>query len=254
VCATRHRARFEGRECHFLEVGDLFNDFASGRGLVRARGLLAAGQAFAETFGGFAPEKHPVMYGLPDRRAHRLGLRSLDWEVLRSENELVLPPTRALPAPAKDVLVETPARFPEEVERAFQAYAEGRPAILARDATYLNWRYVERPGARADLALARRAGEVVGYAVQRAGRLLDWCVRPEDEGTVLALLGWARARARVELVAVVPDTSSEWLLFQRLGFRVRGTREYLCFRSFQRPAIMSWLFQNWTYSRGDLLR
>jgi hypothetical protein len=29
---------------------------------------------------------------------------------------------------------------------------------------------------------------------------------------------------------------------------------YLCFRSFQRPAIMSWLFHHWSYSRGDTLR
>jgi len=49
----------------------------------------------------------------------------------------------------------------------------------------------------------------------------------------------------------VPDTSPEWRLFQRLGFRVRGTRDYLCFRSFQRPAIMSWVFKNWSYTRGD---
>ena len=63
-----------------------------------------------------------------------------------------------------------------------------------------------------------------------------------------------RARARGSLTAVVPDSAPEWLLLQRLGFRVRGTREYLCFKSFQRPAIMSWLFEHWSYSRGDTLR
>jgi hypothetical protein len=256
VCATRHKVRFEGSEVFWLEIGDLFNDFTQGAGLVRARALLAAGQAFAETFGGFAPEKHPVLYGLPDRRAHRLGLRHLEWEVLRSENELALALGRTRPWPADDVVIEDVVRFPEEVERAFHAFSAGCAAILVRDAAYLNWRYAERPGPPFALALARRAGEPVGYAVLRDGRLFDWGAPAADEPVVDALLSWALARAagQAHLTAVVPDSAPEWLLFQRRGFRVRGTREYLCFRSFQRPAIMSWLYQHWTYSRGDTLR
>ena len=54
--------------------------------------------------------------------------------------------------------------------------------------------------------------------------------------------------------AVVPDTAPEFLALQQLGFRVGPTREFLCFRSFQRPAIMSWLFKHWSYSRADTLR
>ncbi len=256
VCATRHRVRFEGGEVFWLEIGDLFNDFSQGAGLVRARALLSAGQAFAETFGGFPPEKHPVLYGLPDRRAHRLGLRHLEWEVLRSENELALELSGAAPEPGSDVVVEDVSRFPAEVERAFHGHAEGRAAILVRDAAYLNWRYVARPGPPFALALARRAGEPVGYAVVRDGRLFDWGAPAADEPVARALLAWACAHAmgQAHLTAVVPDSAPEWLLFQRLGFRVRGTREYLCFRSFQRPAIMSWLYQHWSYSRGDTLR
>jgi hypothetical protein len=72
------------------------------------------------------------------------------------------------------------------------------------------------------------------------------------------LLAWAAQGARAagarELTLVTPDPLPEWLLYQRLGFRVRGTSEYLCFRSFQRPAIMSWLFHHWSYSRGDTQR
>src|SRR5262245_51160785 len=161
VCATRHRVRFEGREAFWLEVGDVFNDFERGAGLVRARGLLAAGKAFAEAFGGPAPEKHPVMYGTPDRRAHRIGLRHLEWEVLRSENELVLEPHRAALPDAAGVQVAELERYPSEVERAFQVCAGERAAILVRDAAYLNWRYAGRPGPGFDLALARRGGEPV---------------------------------------------------------------------------------------------
>jgi hypothetical protein len=258
IAATRHRARLEQSEVFWLEVGDLFNDFARSAGLARARGLLAAGKAFAETFGGFPPDRHPVMYGLPSRRAHRIGLAALEWEVLRSENELVLDLARASLPAAPEVEPAEVARFPEEIARASAAAAAGRSALLLRDAAYLNWRYVERPGASFALALARRGAEPVGFAVLRAGVLHELCAAAEDEPVRRALLSWAAARTRAEggatLAAVVPDTAPEFLLLQRAGFRVHGTREYLCFRSFQRPAIMSWLYQHWSYSRGDTLR
>ena len=258
VAATRHRARLEGNEVTWLEVGDLFNDFAARSGLGRARAVRAAGEAFAEAFGGFPPDKHPVMYGVPNRRALRLGLSALDWEVLRSENELVLDLSRALPEASREIEPADVVRFPPEVERAFLGFAEGRAALLVRDAAYLNWRYAERPGPDFTRLLARRGSEPVGYAVARGGVLYDWGARADDEAVVRSLLHGLVTRARragaTTLAAVFPDTAPEWQLFQRAGFRVRGTREFLCFRSFQRPAIMSWLFQNWFYTRGDTLR
>jgi hypothetical protein len=258
IAATRRRALLEGREVAWLEVGDVFNDFARGVGLSRARGLAQAGEAFGETFGGFAPERHPVMYGLPNRRAHRFGRVALEWEVLRSENELVLDLARAAHAPERDVTLEEVERFPAECAATFQAFAATRAAVLVRDAAVLDWRYGERTGAGFQRVLARRGGALVGWAVLRDGALLEWLAPPDDEGLARTLLAWAAARARAEgharLTLVVPDGSPEWLTFQRLGFRVHGTREYLCFKSFQRPAIMSWMFHHWFYTRGDTLR
>jgi len=258
IAATRRRVRFQGTDLHWLEVGDLFHDFSHGRGLARATALVALGRAFAEAFGGFAPEKHPVVYGVPNRRAHRIGLARLEWEVLRSENELVLDLARPGPASTGQLEIEEPQRFPEEVVTVFERVAAARPALLVRDARTLNWRYAEAPGGPAALALARRGGIPVGMCVLGRGRLLDWCVPPDEPDAGSALLAWARGRARAdgasELTAVFPDSAPEWLAFQQAGFRVRGTREYLCFRSFQRPAIMSWVFHNWSYTRGDTLR
>ena len=36
--------------------------------------------------------------------------------------------------------------------------------------------------------------------------------------------------------------------------RARGTDEYLVFKSFQKPYVMSWLFANWYYTQGDTQR
>lgn len=258
LVATRRRVRFEGQEHFWLELGDLWNDFGRGVGLSRARPLLAAGAAFAEAFCGFAPEKHPVVFGLPDRRAHRLGLARLEWEVLRSENELVLDLAQAPSEGGPALALEPVVRFPAEVEAAYLRHAEGRPATLWKDAAALNWRHAEAPGVPAELVLARRAGELVGFAVHRRGALLELATAAADGDTRRALIAWAAARARAagatRLAAVVPDTAPEFLALQALGFRVGPTREFLCFRSFQRPAIMSWLFKHWHYSRADTLR
>ncbi|MEQ1894992.1 MAG: hypothetical protein ABL998_20825 [Planctomycetota bacterium] len=258
LVATRRRVRFEGQEVFWLELGDLWNDFSRGGGLARARPLLAAGTAFAEAFCGFAPEKHPLVYGLPNRRAHRIGLAKLEWEVLRSENELALDLARPLPSPPPDVQLEEPARFPLEIEIAFLRHAEGRGALLWKDAAVLHWSHVARPGARAELALVRRASEPVGFAVHERGRMLEFATAAGDASARLALVAWAAARARAagaaRLTAVLPDTAPEFLALQQLGFRVGPTCEFLCFRSFQRPAIMSWLFKHWSYSRADTQR
>ena len=72
-------------------------------------------------------------------------------------------------------------------------------------------------------------------------------------GNMAQALAYHARQNRIPCTVIVPDTAPEWLAFQERGFRVHGTREYLCFRSFQRPAIMSWLFKHWHYTRGDTL-
>lgn len=258
LVATRQRVLFEGQEVFWLQLGDLWNDFSRGAGLCRARPLLAAGAAFAQAFCGFAPEKHPVVYGLPNRRAHRIGLARLEWEVLRSENELVLDLAHPFPAAGADLSVEAVSGVPSEAEGVFLRHAEGRGALLWKDAPAFHWRHVARPGAQAEFALARRGSEAVGLAVHERGRLLELLTAASDTAARRALVAWAAARARAagatRLVAVVPDTAPEFSALQHAGFRVGPTREFLCFRSFQRPAIMSWLFKHWSYSRADTER
>ncbi len=255
IVGTRRRALLEGQQVAWVEIGDLFNDSVPGAGLDRARPLVAAGKAFAEELGGPGPEKHPVMFGVPNRRAHRLGLRALEWEVLRSENVLRADRKSLAPPRSAGIEVEEVERFPAEVEGLFRRFAEGRGAILVRDAAALNWRYAAHPERRHEIGLARRRNELAGYAVHREGWIVDWIVPLDERGAADALLAWAGERARAHghetLSFVVPDTAPEWLTFQDLGFRAHGLPEYLCFRSFQRPAVMSWLFKRWYYTRGD---
>ena len=266
IAGSRHRVLMAGERVEWIEITDLWNDFEAGAGLCRARPLLDLAAAFAEAHAGRAPDGCPVLYGLPDRRAHRLGLRHLSWEILRSEYALCAELSRVAPVPDATVEVQEAERFPEEATAAFERLAEGRDAILVRDTAHLNWRYPDHPDRTYRIGLARRGGELCGWGVyraggwgpERAGLLCEWFVAPGDRGTACELVAWAADLARADgfewLTTVVSGKSPEWGLGQDIGFRARGTDEYLVFRSFQKPYVMSWLFGGWFYTLGDTER
>jgi len=261
LVGVRHCVRLEGVLVPWIEVVDVFNDFTAGSGLARTRALLDLADAFAREHGGTAPEKANVLYGIPTRRAHRIGRARFKQEILRSENALSVRPSSVVWTGNGFDVVEV-ERFGDEVEGLFRRYAEHRPAMLVRDAERLDWRYADHPERDYRIALARRrGGELVGYAVLRIGEyagltggvLADWMVLPEEAGAGMELLVWAGevAREHDRLVLNVPDKSPEFALFQAVGFQVSGTDEYLVFRGFQKPYVMSWLFAHWTYTLGD---
>ena len=254
VVAARRPARLEGEECTFLEAFEVYGRPAPG--LARARSLRAAGEAFAQEFGGRFPEGHPVAFGVPTRRAHRFGLRRFAWEILRSENELYLEPGRFPAPPAHGVEVEEASSLPAEADDLAARFAAGRAALLWPGAEALAWRTLARPGRTPRLALARKGGELVGLAVLERGRLVQWVVPPEEREAAVALVAWGLERATAEgaadLAIRVPDTAPEWLGLQLVGFRARPTDDYVVFRSWHKPYVMSWLFQNAWYGAGDV--
>jgi hypothetical protein len=263
IVGVRRAARLAEERVAFLEITDLFNDFEAGRGLARARAYVELGEGFSRAFGGAAPEKHPLMWGIPTRRAHRIGLARHGFEILRTQSRLSSEVRRFAPGGASDVELEDVERFPADAGELFERFARGRGALLERDAARLDWRYALHPERRYRIALARRAGALVGYAVCRLGAwggesgalLVDWCVPPEERGVGSALLAWAGFLARrggaARLVTSVPDKSPEWALFQDRGLRVSATDEVLAFRSFQKPYVMSWLFAHGFLLLGD---
>jgi hypothetical protein len=259
VLGTRRQAVLDGQTVFFIEVSELYNDFDRGEGLARANNLRRCGEAFAKSFGGRAPEGHPVLYGVPDRRAHRFGLRHLRWEILRSEALLRVRPHGLCAPAAPGIEVEVVQRFPDAVGELSAQIAESRGAMLTRDALRLNQRFCERPGeVENTIAVAKRAGQIVGACVYSRGALREWIGPHEAMDVAGALCTWGDERARADgrdgLAAGFPETSPEWLLFQRLGFWIHGGGAYTVFRSFHKPYIMSWLFFNWYYTPADIGR
>ncbi|HKB14711.1 MAG TPA: hypothetical protein VKF62_01525, partial [Planctomycetota bacterium] len=275
------RVRVGGEIQRWVAVDEVFGDPGQAGGLGRHRPFLAALRAFAQDFGGPAPERHPVLYGLPTRRVLRfsfhLGLPTrhptrpgdptLDWEIVREGSVLRLEPGALEEDPADGVDVEETPRFPEEVGRLFERAAAGAGALAVRDATFLNWRFAAHPENRYQASLARRRGDgaLLGYAVyrlaefegRREGLLCDWLVPAGEGDAAVALRRWGERHARADgaaLAILVPDTAPEWIGFQRAGFRPWPARDFLAVRSTQRPCDANWLFRNWYYTLADFPR
>jgi hypothetical protein len=75
---------------------------------------------------------------------------------------------------------------------------------VRRDAAYLNWKFIQSPHVRYNVAALDRGGEVAGYAVYRhmqepRGRvtlLVDILTDPDDRTGFLTLLRWVDREAR----------------------------------------------------------
>ena len=261
-----HPARLAGEPVRFLECLELFQAREAGREMTRTTPLGELCKAFASQVGGRAPEAIPVIYGWPTRRAHRYLLSQEKAEVLRSEERLRADQKMLeqwSQAQAGGLELEPIERFPAAMDAFFERFSDGREALLVRDAERLNWRFVEHPERDYACVLVRRAEEVLGYAVLRMGEggvahLVECIALDVGRDAIEALLGWA-ARWSLEkgassLVFGISTWSPEYRFFQALGFRVEDCEEYMLFRSFQKPFIMSWLFHGWFYSAGDLER
>jgi hypothetical protein len=97
-------------------------------------------------------------------------------------------------------------RFDSSFTALWEQLAPKFDLAVRRDASYLNWRYIEPPHVRYSAVALKRQGDVHGYAVYRhryepLGRvtmLVDFLVDPDDVAGLKTLLRWIDRAARVE--------------------------------------------------------
>jgi hypothetical protein len=97
-------------------------------------------------------------------------------------------------------------RFDNAFTLLWERLAPKFDLAVRRDASYLNWRYIEPPHVRYAVVALKRQGDVHGYAVYRhrhepLGRvtmLVDFLVDPDDVSGLKTLLRWVDREARVE--------------------------------------------------------
>lgn len=187
----------------------------------------------------------------------------LGFELVRTPLVLVAAPEEVRASVAAGIEVGEASACPPDVAGLFERMTASCGAILRRDAAALDARF-GREGTGHRLVTARRAGELVGLAVFRRGRLdgvpdqglvVDWLVPPEEleAGSALraALAEHARAAGIERLGALLPEWTEAWMRFQRDGFHAEPTRYVLCARHRQRRHDAFWLFKRWYTTLAD---
>ena len=258
------RVRMDGKLVSFSQAVDSMSDPAQRQGLKRESLQARLGNAYAEKYAGPAPGQHALLWGAPVPAAWRVGKTFIRYEVIRTQLQLVVPPALVRAKPARDVTVQVVERFPLEVADLFERVCEEHRAIAVRDAPQLDWRFATHPEKTYAIALARRGEALIGAAVFRRGAfdaradqglLCDWLVPAGEADARATLLAWLAERGRAEgverLCALFPDTTREWIAFQRAGFRVEPTTYAIVGRECVPGYDMRWMHEHWYYTLGD---
>ena len=184
--------------------GSLLRAWERGTGVALGAGLSPATRSRLDEMRWPTAQPLPCLVKPTSRRA----LRIPTWPVAinRLVSALALPVVRLVSRtqPLREE-VEVVRRFDARVDRLWDRMA-GRFAIaVKRDASYLNWKYIEPPHVRYTAALLRRGEEVDGYVVYRhlrepQGRvtqIVDLLADPGDERGLTTLARWVDREARV---------------------------------------------------------
>ena len=158
--------------------------------------------------------------------------------------------------------------FGAEHDALWRSVKDAYRAAVVRDASYLNWKYVEQPGQQFDRLEIRRRGRLESVAIvarmpkdehynYTRAILVDVVVRPDDPAAVLALFESVERFCRGRgVAAIVFDVINPLLTAAatRFGFINRGAERFLlvCEGALPEPARAALLDPSaWLITRGD---
>jgi hypothetical protein len=160
--------------------------------------------------------------------------------------------------------IQRVSHFDSRYDQFWLRQAPRCPLALWRDSAYLNWRYLDAPGANYEAYAVERQGELLGFSVlrsvtvggRRRGRILELIA--EDEAVTASLLTHALRRfweERLELAAswVLPGDPL-YPAMRRRGFRSRPRKgRELIARTVSNAVPTQFITDptNWRVSMGD---
>ena len=187
----------------------------------------------------------------------------LGWAVAVVLNLSVrLREARRLRERERSLTIDEVEHFGDEIDQLWDQLAPYFPAIVQRNAEYLNWKFVDQPHMQYEKFVVRRADTVCGYVITRQGRppepkvgvIADVFAAPDDDSALRALLVHATKHLRhagVKAIVAASSLSSYAAHFLRLGFKESG-RSIPMFRC-TGPAkrnLTNWE-EGWFFSMGD---
>ena len=226
------------------------------------RGLYAlTAQALIEAHGG--PKGSMLLWRWPDAGEAKVLGGLLGFETIRTDVWLVREVGRGA-SPGDSAGLRPIERFDEQARWLWDRCAGAFGASVIRDADFLNWRFVDRPGAAfVRLGVHDAEGVLRGYVVyapptpRTVGRgwIVDWLCPPDEPEVGEALLGGALAQAAADgarwLATLLVPWSPWFETFQRRGFVAEAPGRYLLARSFIRKFDDLWLRDGWWYTLAD---
>jgi hypothetical protein len=255
--------RAEGETVLFGQNCDCYSDPAARRGLKNPGTFVRLAQAYASTFA--RPGVDAVMYGMATPAHYRLGVRYLDYWMLRTQLLLVCRDASRLPDWDWSTHAVETASFDARAD-AFSTALEARHRCFGRrDAAFLNWRFRDHPRRPYRAAFAKTGdrddyrGHVVYASARMANRhmglVVDWAVAPDDDGAARSLLRWAGERAgqagHRELGFLCPTSSAWFRRFQEFGFEVEPSPYVMIAREYDARFEAAYLRDHWWYTLAD---
>ena len=171
-----------------------------------------------------------------------------------------VPPNRLATRPG--INVEEKQFFDEEIEEFWNHVKTAYPAIFARNAQFLNWRFVNVPDLRYRCFVARRSGQCVGYIVIRRtisteislGVIADLLAMPNDSETIASLLDHALltfGRDVAVIDCVTSNSTTEALLRDRGFFTLRTAHPTVVCQDANLKNRITELKDYWYFTKSD---
>lgn len=253
----------DGDVVQFGQNSDALSDPRVRSGLRNPGLFVRLAQGFASTYG--IPGADAVMYGLPVPEHYRIGVRYLDYWMLRTQMALVLRTPARLPDWAYEVNLAPCTRFGAEADAFAHAMRSVYRGAALRDAAFLNWRFCARPDQSYRVARAKTGdrddhrGHVVyrkgPFAGKTVGLIMDWFADPDDGRAAQSLIRWVAERGVQdgldELVFLCPTSSVWFQKFQDFGFEAETSPYVMTARPYASRFEPSWLREHWYYTLAD---
>jgi len=130
----------------------------------------------------------------------------------------------------KDLSILEADAFDSRFDQFWNEVQDDYEAIVVRDAAYLNWRFMQRPGNRYSVLAAMRGNKIVGYMVTRLsmsddiskGDIVDFLTRKNDTAAFTFLLHHAVKRLTVRKAAIISCTITPFQRPQKKVLRGNG--------------------------------
>jgi len=200
-----------------------------------------------------------VIWGFPNRNSHRGFVNYLDWEDVYEIPMLRLALTGYNTFDLSPNVTEV-LGFDERVDELWQRVRSRCRYMVKRDATYLQWRYVQNPTEHYRILVytGSAGGDVLGYVVFKRYRsecqVVDLLAQNVHVGSLLI----QSVTRLISDDATPPDSLSLWLnvtdplhhALEKSGFRNEGPVTYFGIRFFQG---CGWMldFHDWHIAMGD---